>query len=113
MRIQHTDLARGGYDNPAPILAQYVVVDAGLDADGRRRTLAATGADVVTCHYAGPEATPHAWTVNGAAVSVAATAVAAGQPATGMNESVLEVTASQAGPVIVTVGGQTLTLTAA
>lgn len=96
-----------GPGTPASRLKSHTVKTvAGLGTD--RDTIPANGTAFATLNYAGPEPSPHAWTVNGAASNIPA----ALDPASGLMVSEIEVTAAVAGPIEIVAVAATLTLTA-
>lgn len=93
-------------DRTGTVVSDVTAIVAGLGAD--KEAFAANGVAFATFNYAGPEAGPHAWVVNGATTSVPATLDAP----SGLISSDVEVTATAAGPVEIVVNGVTLTLQA-
>lgn len=93
-------------DKSGVVVSDVTAIVAGLGAD--KDSFAANSVAFAALNYAGPEASPHAWIVNGAMTSVPATLDAP----SGLISSDVEVTAAAAGPVEIVVNGVTLTLQA-
>ncbi len=107
MKNNYFQYASGNTPPATRLLNSSTVVSAGLNAD--KLTIAANGSDAATCHWGTTDATV-TWDVNGSTVTEATTPVAG--DATGLREATCVITAAQAGPIVVSVGTDSLTITA-
>lgn len=101
--LYYTVLQRSHLD----IISTTPAVDRGLGVD--RTQILANNADTATLHYASLAPGPHSWLVNEELQSP----VVEQDAATGFYCSQIAIKTAHAGPIVVTVGGESITVIAA